>query len=197
MSSNTDDERERGILSTADRDYLREPDKFSRQSSYQRRDAIRQRLKDGFVDFRLLFHRLDDETINDVFSDVSRETAEEGIHTTTTPHAKLVMPAVVGFLGRISSLTDAKVNPEIDAEAFLQPLASTTERGIEQLLGEQHGLTADIAVSVSVENVRQTADLAADLRERDEIPPKERLRKAAKLSRGGYSDDEIVDILGD
>jgi hypothetical protein len=93
-------------------------------------------------------------------------------------------------------LTDANVDPEYHVETSLQPLASTTERGIEELLGQEYGLTGDIDVSVSAENIRKTDDLAAELRDR-EIPPEERLNKAAELARAGYSDDEIAEILGD
>jgi hypothetical protein len=195
VSPNTDDERDRGILSPVDREYLRDPDAFSRQGGYQRRDAIRERIADAFIDFRLLFDHVDDEAINDVFSVEKRGRRETAIER-EIPDAKRAMSAVIAFLGRVSMLTDANVDPEYHVETSLQPLVSTTERGIEELLGQKYGLTGDIDVSVSAENMRKTDDLAAELRER-EIPPEERLNKAAELARAGYSDAEIADILGD
>lgn len=53
-----DDERKRGVLSPADRRYLRDPESYSRQSSYERRYSIRQRLRDSVLDFSLLFESL-------------------------------------------------------------------------------------------------------------------------------------------
>lgn len=45
---------DRGILSAADREYLREPDTFSRQATHQRENAINLRFKQALSDLPLL-----------------------------------------------------------------------------------------------------------------------------------------------
>lgn len=51
----TDDrDRPRGILSSADRQYLRNPDEYSRQAAHERKKAIRERVWNTVLDFGLL-----------------------------------------------------------------------------------------------------------------------------------------------
>jgi hypothetical protein len=62
------DERPRGILSPADRRFLRdEADLASEQSVYDTRYRIRQRLRDALLDFPLLFAELDERDREQVF----------------------------------------------------------------------------------------------------------------------------------
>jgi len=62
------DERPRGILSPADRRFLRgEADLQSEQSAYDARYRIRQRLRNALLDFSLLFEHLDDRDREQVF----------------------------------------------------------------------------------------------------------------------------------
>lgn len=62
------DERPRGILSPADRRFLRgEADLQSEQSVYDVRYRIRQRLRNALLDFSLLFECLDDRDREQVF----------------------------------------------------------------------------------------------------------------------------------
>lgn len=63
----TDDDRERGILTPADRDYLRNPDEYSRQASHQREQAIRKRTRDALLDSTVLFENLDEDLRKDIF----------------------------------------------------------------------------------------------------------------------------------
>ena len=191
----TGDDRDRGILSTVDREYLRDPDAFSRQGGYQRRAAIRNRVENAFVDLRVLFDELDDETITDVFG--VEKYGPQRMQRIEIPQAKRALPLAVALMARISVLTDANVSPEHDVETALQPLAETVDRGIEEFLGEKYGLTGDIEVTLSAENVRPTEELAAELRQSDDLSDRERLEKAAELARIGFTDEEIADILGE
>ena len=50
----SDDDRDRGILSTADREYLQSPEGYSRQASNERENAIRNRVWNAILDFDLL-----------------------------------------------------------------------------------------------------------------------------------------------
>ena len=189
------DERDRGILSPVDREYLRDPDAFSRQGGYQRRDAIRNRIENAFLDLRLLFDVVNDEALRDVF-DIEKNGPRR-MSMVETSRAKRAMPLAVAFLARISVLTDANVSPEHDVETALQPLAETVDRGIEEFLAEKYGLTGDVEVTVSVDDVRPTDELAAELRQRDALTGPERFEKAAELARAGFTDEEIADILGE
>lgn len=52
----TDDERGRGMLSEADRNYLRAAEgEYSRQASHERERAIRERVADSLLDFSVFF----------------------------------------------------------------------------------------------------------------------------------------------
>lgn len=55
MLSQIDDEREeRGILSAADRNYLRNPEEYSRQAANARQRRIVERVRNGLLDFQYL-----------------------------------------------------------------------------------------------------------------------------------------------
>lgn len=61
-------ERERGILSTADRDFLRsDPDDYSRQARHAREEAIRERVTNAVLDFTLLFEHLEHDQREEIF----------------------------------------------------------------------------------------------------------------------------------
>lgn len=62
-------ERPRGILSSADRDYLKNPDSISRQAQYNRREAIIERTQNAIYDLALLKSQLPQNLREDVFDD--------------------------------------------------------------------------------------------------------------------------------
>ena len=64
-----DDGRERGILTSADREFLRsDPDEYSRQARHARRDAIVERMRNAVLDFSILFEELDRDDFETIFS---------------------------------------------------------------------------------------------------------------------------------
>jgi len=70
------DERPRGVLSPADRRFLRgEADLQSDQSAYDARYRIRQRVRNALLDFSLLFESLDDRDREQVFDGDDELTA--------------------------------------------------------------------------------------------------------------------------
>lgn len=74
--------RPRGILSPADRAYLRgEADLQSEQSEYDARYRIRERIRHALLDFDLLFEHLSDGDREQVFDPApdERETFTEGV----------------------------------------------------------------------------------------------------------------------
>lgn len=48
------DDRDRGVLSPADRQFLRSPEEYSRQATHEREKAIRERVWNAILDFELL-----------------------------------------------------------------------------------------------------------------------------------------------
>lgn len=67
MSQDDTDERERGILSPADRRFLRDPEEYSRQGQYERKSAIKQRVYDSILDLSLLFELLPPSQRHEIF----------------------------------------------------------------------------------------------------------------------------------
>lgn len=68
MSDRFDPERPRGILSEVDRQWLvadqvERKEQFSRQAHYKRRQAIRERLRNGLLDLVLLADELDEDGV--------------------------------------------------------------------------------------------------------------------------------------
>ncbi|WP_276272843.1 hypothetical protein [Haloarcula litorea] len=75
-------DRPRGILSPADRAYLRgEADHGSEQAEYDARYRIRERVHHAMLDFALLFERLADADRRQVFApdDAERDAFTEGV----------------------------------------------------------------------------------------------------------------------
>lgn len=82
-----DTERGRGILSPADRDFLRsEPEDYSRQARHAREQAIRERVRNALLDVPILVDHLGDDLLHDAL------TPEDG----ADPVAAL--PELVSFL---------------------------------------------------------------------------------------------------
>ena len=53
--------RDRGILTTADRDYLMNSEEYSRQAAHARQKSIRKRTQDAIKDFEILYEYLSDD----------------------------------------------------------------------------------------------------------------------------------------
>lgn len=69
-SESEPDERPRGILSPADRRWLRGETEYQHASTKSRRKStVRERIKNGLLDFTLLFEELDDNLRGEVFED--------------------------------------------------------------------------------------------------------------------------------
>lgn len=66
----TSDDRGRGVLSGSDREYLQNPDsdEFTRQARYKRRNAIPERVWNGFLDGRVLYNQLSAEQRREIFA---------------------------------------------------------------------------------------------------------------------------------
>ena len=75
----TDDERGRGILSAADREFLRsDPEEYSRQARHGREDAIADRVRNAILDFSLLFEHTDREDRERIYEELPDGTRGTG-----------------------------------------------------------------------------------------------------------------------
>lgn len=63
---NSNDGRPRGILTEADRDFLRNREGYSRQAAHARQNAIVERTRNAILDFSLLFDNLTDDDWTDI-----------------------------------------------------------------------------------------------------------------------------------
>jgi len=197
------DERGRGILTPADREFLSDPDEYSPQAAYGRREKIAERVENGLLDFHWLAQKLNDEALEQVFAtddEWTHNSDGELVHEFETPAGQFAVPAAVEFLIRVSRADGDRSVPAIEfgIESGLAPFMRDVEQGVEKYLGDWHGIVADVSVDIAAENVRDKAEYPAELEARDEpLPMNERLKASARLSRLGYSTEEILDLLGD
>jgi hypothetical protein len=201
MEATNGNDRDRGILSQLDRDFLKNPDEFDSRRTWQRKKEINNRVENAVYDFNRLVSEYDEELLAEVFApEQNRETDEDGDEV-VTGEIKTVSsytPYGVAFLIRASlAAKPGGYGPDVSVEASLSPFLRNVKRGVEIWLNEQHNLTADVSVSFNVENVESVDNLADELRERDDrVTGRERIEAISELSRAGYSTDEIVEILG-
>lgn len=198
----TEDKFERGILTKADRGYLRNPGEYSRQASYNRKEKINQRIQRAFNDFPLLATELDESVLEDLLaSERVGQELDDGTTETTAkvPSENMKVPFALTFLIR-ASLTGENLaaGPEFGPEQALAPFIRNVERGIEIWLNEYHNLTGSVDVSVSVDDLQRADTLADELAERDEpLTGTERIETIGQLGRAGYSNEEIIELVGE
>ena len=193
----SEDERGRGILTPADREFLRNPDEYSRQAAYNRNEAIKERVENSVLDFILLARELDTSVYEDLFSP-KREAVDGGVMS-TIPEGNLGVPFGVMFLIRVALADNLhERNPRFGVENALSPFIGDVENGIDMFLNYHHALRGDVDVSVSVENLSTVDRYAEQLDERDEpVTGFERIEATSQLSRAGYSPEEIAELLGE
>ena len=201
--SNNDREQSRGILTEADREYVRNPDEYSRQAAYNREQAIRERLQRAFNDFPLLATELNDSVLDDLLAPEWHTREDEDGDTVTGSKLQsevITLSHGVTFLLRAALATDRyDPAPAVGVESALSPFISELERGIERWLNQRHGLMGDVSVSVEVNDLQRVDTLVDELEKRDEPLAGyfDRLEVAAELSRAGYSTEEIAELVGE
>lgn len=193
-----DEKRGRGIFSPADREYLSDPEQYRndkhRQTVHERENAIRERVENAVFDFALLGENLNSDVYDDLF-----EVDTDG--TWRTPEVNTSLPFGVVFLLRASLAVDPTDRARRfygDINEALEPFLSNVERGITVYLSEYQGIKANIDVSVSAtekEPIDQYADRLAE--QKESLTGSDRLEAVAHLARAGYSDEEIMNRIGD
>lgn len=98
-----DDERDRGILGNVDRQYIRGEKEYAhRQTAYDRRQTIKNRVRHSLLDLSLLSRELDDELLEDVLGDYrENDQIREGLVDTIALVFRIT--AIEGVIDTIGS----------------------------------------------------------------------------------------------
>ena len=166
---NTDTDRDRGILSSADRDYLLGDVEMSHEQSKRNAEArIRQRIVDGVVDFDLLVPFLEEKDRRQVFE--RAHTEEEFVDGLTAMLAftylglkeqgidfeRVLVPAVRSAEEAYAveqSATNVSVEISFDVETTVQ----STLEGIESRVAAGEPVTPRELFSLVIEGGRDVA----------------------------------------
>ena len=182
-------ERERGILSPADRKYLKNPEEYSDQAAYERRQAIVTRIHEALHDFPLLVSELDGGLRVDGFGDRDLEHKD---------HTLNILPAAFAFL--YLGITDTVAPTGLTKDAYEDMVADGVKKAHLQRGDSVRKVTVDIDVETGppLEDLLQRDELGMietlQLIEAGELPSKEALDVLNELlqERG----DELVDEEG-
>jgi hypothetical protein len=143
-------DRPRGILTKADRRYLENPEEYSNQGAYERRQAIRERLYESLYDFSLLVNELDEETRREVFAGEGEDDREQPIN---------VLHSVVALL--YLGLTDTVEPDDWVNDAFRTMIA----RGVKRAYFERGYSVENVTVNFEVKR----GPALDELREREKL----------------------------
>ncbi len=131
----TIEERPRGILSPADRKYLKNPDEYSDQAAYERRQSIVTRVHEAFHDFPVLVSRLEEERRREAFEDRDLDHKDHTLNVLSSAFAFL-------YLG----ITDTVEPEELAKDAFEDSIADGVQRAYLQRGISVDGVTVTIEV---------------------------------------------------
>lgn len=180
-----DPERERGILSPADRAYLRDRESYSRQASREREIAIKQRLTDGVLDLAFLFEYLPADIHADVFGRAGMTFGE--FSTEDFDELDAPVAAGIGFLysivreremsARVDFLEDAIRRAEeraapadyivdVDVSIDPQPRGTLAKQGAKKIDAGERVTDAEIRAMLQEKTVNPE-DVAAYLQGED------------------------------
>jgi hypothetical protein len=201
-------DRKRGILTNADRLFLRRSedereDEYTRPLRYERRQKIKERTANAVLDISLLAKFGDDELYLHAFTD---EKTPEGLIEKTDPmRTRRALSKFTLFLARaqlaekLQTSEGTEIPPEsANVRLALRPVLDEIESGIEHWLNQERGMTADFEIPLNVENVRTIEQVKEELElRRTPVTGKERLETAALLDRAGVEMDEILSLLGE
>lgn len=186
----TNGERGRGILSPSDREYLRNPDNYSRQASYRRRDEIAERVWNSFLDGRLLFHELDEKERQRIFTGWSEfaNTPDPSDDREYEPkeYAHEIfekIDAERGFAGFFAFLYLGLT--EIDSLDFAEKL----ELGVRLAEGSRGREVSDFSLDIESHPRPTTDELLARFQKRQELSTDQlnRLRESDEID-----DEELI-----
>jgi len=183
------EDRPRGILSPADRRYLNNPEEYSDQAAYERRQAIITRVHEALHDFSLLVSELDEERLGEAFRDRDLDHKDHTINVLSSAFAFL-------YLG----ITDTVEPADLGKDSFENLVADGVKQAYLQRGDSVRNVTVDIEVETGppLEELREQDELGMielfQLIEAGAIPAKEATELInTRLQEHG---DEIVDEEG-
>lgn len=134
-------ESERGVLTDADEEYLRNPDKVDRKQAFAARRRIKKRIAEAMSDFKTVFDHLDDEELQDLFEDFDDYVSYEEGDSEVNPDSRRVEVAgenIVAFLYKGFNLLSSdpetllRDGPTTRGLAFRRTLCQGIKRGSKQ-----------------------------------------------------------------
>jgi len=194
-------DRGRGILTSADRAYIRASDpqreaEYSRVARNQRWRYIRDRVENAVYDMGLLSKdggkRLYTFLFAEEIPDARRASAE-----TDRTRAQLPEFAVFFIRSVLAGEPDRPLNSPNDLAAVLRPVLDELEKGVEHWLNRQHEMRSDVETEVTVEKLQTIEGFIDELQLRGTVPPEEYFETAAVLERAGLDYDEINALIGE
>lgn len=203
--TDTEDGRMHALLTDHQRALLRgeRPD-ATYHAEYNAKKRIRERLRAGLLDLRLLSRRLEEEDLQRVFDyqnylyDPTDED-EENAHADDLADsaedvpeivAPALLPSALGFFIRASNHEDHDVYPELNGHGpGLTDFTEAVEDAYEDYLAAEKQRAADVTVTVEFENVRPVEELREAVAERDDKPG---LGEAATLVAAGVDVEALV-----
>lgn len=201
-TANRDVDRERGIITHADRIYLRRSEaereeNYSRTATYQRQKNIYKRTENGVLDIPILARHGDVGLFRYLFASERDDGRKK---TADTARTQRTYSDFVVFLIRavVADEPERPIQTTEDLEAVLRPVFDEIETGMEQWLNQERNRTAAFELMSSIQKIQTMDGLVEELElRRSPLEPEERVKTAKKLERAGYDDDEIQSILGE
>jgi hypothetical protein len=150
-----DPDRDRGVLTPADRRYLLGEADIEPKSTIERqtRERIRNRLANSVLDLALLYAHLEDRDLRQVFAadleehDASDDPDADRVVEASTPSERVALRHAAALVLRIYDVDNTQAFPRLDV--FSDELAA----GIEHYLADYKGLSADVTVDMTLDDV--------------------------------------------
>jgi hypothetical protein len=196
------EERERGIITDADRAYIRRSEaerkkNYTRTALYQRQKHIYNRTENAVLDIPILARHGDDELFRYLFASEVTDGRKKTADTARTHRAYSDM-IVFLIRGILADEPDRPIETPEDLKAVLRPVIDEIETGIEEWLNRERARTAAFELTPSIETVQTIDGLVEELElRRSSLDAEERIENAKILDRAGYEDDEITALIGE
>jgi hypothetical protein len=189
------DDRDRGVLSPADRQFLRSPEEYTRQATHERENAIRERAWNSFLDGSVLLEHTTPNQRREIFDgweDFAQPVSAPGdddrpdhFSDIAESRGKMIEKtrADEGFASWISFLyLGLSESDEFDFETVLR-------EGIERAEESRGRIVTDLDFRVDTRERRSLDELKSRFQTRGRLSTEEiqRLRAA-----GEFTDDELV-----
>ena len=190
--------RPQGILTENQRAFLKSADvnqEYSRQKRYRYRKNIRQRVRNAMKDFHLLARELPDDQLREIFElkteeQPAREDEEVETWTVVTDeNVGAYISQAIAFFARAKDLDDYPIYPQLNKEQpALAEFTRSVEKGVQTHLANQKRISAQVTVSIELENAELVEELVEKAKSGDaDLPPTLDL---IRVLSGDLSDEE-------